>query len=414
MFKTYLHIALIGLLSTLNFTLSTTRCFAEVPRLTVVVVANGLTEEHIPQLRPYWLQGGLQAFQSEMFFSTVNFNQTLYGGDEALVTLLTGTTPRTSGYAMDTIFDRVLRKPIAVIEDKTQDGIGTPLRLSLQGVRTATVGDELRLDYGKNSKIYAIGVHPITTMIMAGHTANACCWWDNITEQWVSTTYYPEGLPTAAFDWNNSDKKNKQTLNESITSVALEIQRTQQMGLDNVPDMLFIEYDLSQEDTNLDVLMNQLILRVGRHNLQLFVLGTPVPAQPSSFNIDRAAALTSTYLIALYGTERWVNGGWKNSIYLNQSLMEQKRISLPQIKAQVCTFLMDFEGVAAAYPVEDAMVLPETKENINKHCAGDVIVCLEHDWLYREPQATLLWWREDKTYPTHPINALDVKHLIYK
>ena len=166
MFKTYLHIALITLLlySSTSILHSQT-----LPRLTVVVVANGLTEEHIPQLRPYWLQGGLQAFQSEMFFSTVNFNQILYGGDEALVTLLTGTTPRTSGYAMDTIFDRVLRKPIAVIEDKTQDGIGTPLRLSLQGVRTATVGDELRLDYGKNSKIYAIGVHPITTMIMAGH-----------------------------------------------------------------------------------------------------------------------------------------------------------------------------------------------------------------------------------------------------
>ena len=63
------------------------------------------------------------------------------------------------------------------------------------------------------------------------------------------------------------------------------------------------------------------------------------------FNVDRAAALTATYLMALYGTERWVDGGYGQSIYLNRSLIEQKHLSLPQLQQQVAAFLMDFEGI---------------------------------------------------------------------
>lgn len=415
MLKTYLHIALIGLLSTLNFTLSTTRCFAEVPRLTVVVVADGLTKDNIAQLRPYWLQSGTDNLLKETYITSLDFNHWTYGGNEALATILTGTTPRVHGYAMDTVFNRSTRRSVALLEDKTYNGIGTSLRLSSEALHSATIADQYRLDYGKNAKIYAVGIHPQTTMLMAGHAANACCWWDNIKEQWVSTTYYPEGLPSAADDWNMNAKKDKQTLNERVTHIALEVQRTQQMGLDNTPDILLLEYDLGLDDTNLDVLMNQLILRVGRKNLQLLVIGTPQGGELTAFNIDRAAALTSTYLIALYGHERWIDGGYGHSLYLNKQLIEQKKQSLPEIKNLICAFLMDFDDVAAAYSLEQAMTLEETRESVNKHCSGDIVVTIEHNWQYQPPQSTLLWWKGyDTNYPQSPINALQVKHLIYK
>lgn len=413
MFKTYLHIALITLLL---YTPTPLLLYSQsLPRLTVVVVADGLTEDNLVQLRPYWLQSGAQALNKEAFITSVGFEQWLYGGNEALASILTGTTPRESAYAMDTVFDRTTRRPYATLEDKSATGIGTPLRLSPKALRSATIADEYRLDYGKNAKIYAVGIHPTTTILMAGHAANACCWWDNVTEQWVSTSYYAEGLPSPADDWNMSDKRDKLTLNERVTNIALEIQRTKQMGLDDTPDILLIEYDLSLDDTNLDVLMNQLILRVGRYNLQLLVIGTPQQDISSPFNIDRAAALTSTYLMALYGNERWIDGAYGHSIYLNKSLIEKTKVSLPQMKSLICSFLMDFEGVAGAYPLEQALILDETKESVNKHCSGDIIVTLEHDWQYRQPTSTILWWKGRTTdHPTQTINALQVKHLIYK
>ncbi len=414
MFKTYLHIALIGLLSTLNFTLSTTRCFAEVPRLTVVVVADGLTEDNLIQLRPYWLTGGMSSLSKETYITSVSLDHRLYGGQEALASLLTSTTPREHGWAMDTVFNRSLGRPQALVEDKRQKGIGTPLQVSLESLMKATLADEYRLDYGAKTKIYAVGIHPAPTMLLAGHAANACCWWDNIKEQWVSTTYYTEGLPSPADEWNMSEKKDKLTINERVTQLALEIQRTQQMGLDEVPDILLIEYDLGLTDTNLDVLMNQLILRVGRYNLQLLVLGTPQGEETSVFDIDRAAALTSTYLIALYGHERWIEGRYGNSLYLNKGLIEQKKLSLSEVESRVCSFLMDFEGVAAAYPVNKAMLLDQTKESINKHCTGDIVITLEHGWQYREPKVTLLWWSgRGANYPKEPIDYKQIRHLIY-
>ena len=412
MFKTYLHIALITLLLYFSTPLLLSQTL---PRLTVVVVADGLTEDNIAQLRPYWLQSGTESLLKETYITSLDFNHWTYGGHEALATILTGTTPRVHGYAMDTVFNRNTRRPIALLEDKTASGIGTPLHLSSEALHSATIADQYRLDYGKNAKIYAVGIHPTTTMLLAGHAANACCWWDNIKEQWVSTTYYTEGLPSAADDWNINTKKDKQTLNERVTHVALEVQRTQQMGLDNIPDILLLEYDLGLDDTNLDVLMNQLILRVGRKNLQLLVIGTPQGSEQTSFNIDRAAALTSTYLMALYGHERWIDGGYGHSLYLNKQLIEQKRQSLPEMKNLICAFLMDFDNVAAAYSLEQAMTLEETKESVNKHCSGDIIVTLEHNWQYQPPQSTLLWWKGYNTnYPQEPINALQVKHLIYK
>ena len=176
-----------------------------------------------------------------------------------------------------------------------------------------------------------------------------------------------------------------------------------------------MEYDLGLDDINLDVLMNQLILRVGRYNLQLLVVGTPQGNKISTFNIDRAAALTSTYLMALYGHERWIDGGYAHSIYLNKSLIEAKRLSLSEIKNQVCTFLMDFEGVATAYPLEQAMMLDHTKEFVNKHCSGDVIVTLEPHWQDKRPQSAILWWSgHAANYPKDRIKAQQVRHLIYK
>lgn len=416
MFKTYIHISLIGVLAFIGqlFSLPLYSSTPQQPRLTVVVVADGLTEDNLVQLRPYWLQGGVQALHQEAFITSVTFNQWLYGGNEALASLLTGTTPRESAYTMDTIFNRLTRLPYATLEDKSAVGIGTPLRLSPKALRSATIADEYRLDYGKDAKIYAVGIHPTTTILMAGHAANACCWWNNINEQWVSTSYYAEGLPSPADDWNMNDKKDRLTINERVTNIALEIQRTQKMGLDDVPDILLLEYDLGIDDTNLDMLMNQLILRVGRYNLQLLVIGSPQVKETSAFNIDRAAALTSTYLMALYGNERLIDGGHGHSIYLNKSLIEKSKMSLPEMKSLICSFLLDFEGVAGAYPLEQAMILEETKESVNKHCSGDIVITLEHDWQYKKPEATILWWTGRTTnYPTEPINALQLKHLIY-
>jgi hypothetical protein len=145
------------------------------------------------------------------------------------------------------------------------------------------------------------------------------------------------------------------------------------------------------------------------------------------FNADRAAALTSTYLMAIYGHERWVDGGYGPFIYLNRMLIEKKRMSLETIQRQVANFLMDFEGVQVAYPIHEA-ITSEDKSSIYRKHAGDVYFRLQDNWLLdntetdtfdqvvqSEPIVPLLYWSGSiTTFPEGKLHATDIKSLIIK
>ena len=70
--------------------------------------------------------------------------------------------------------------------------------------------------------------------------------------------------------------------------------------------------------------------------------------------------------MALYGHERWVDGVYGQSIYLNRTLIEQKRLNLETIQRQVANFLMDFEGVQIAMPGHEAMTYPALGSSLCK------------------------------------------------
>ena len=492
MSKTYLHIALIALLSTINCQLSTVTAS---PKLTVVVVVDGLRQDNLNQLRPYWQQGGLRTLSEEAFQTTIDFPHIVYGGNETTATLMTGVTPAQHGYAMDYYFSRSDRRPHLLLEDNTQNGIGTSLAISPKALLSPTIGDVLRMRVGAKAKIFAVGIHPETTILLAGHSANACCWIDDGKKAWVTTSYYPLGLPSAAdemningrfeelvgrvwqprmnitsyisptdheirksFSYDSEDILLKSPVaNTLVVELALAIQKSEQLGSDPTPDLLLLELNTvtpaatadriqsaEQEDMHLwlnqdlGYLIEQLQKRLGRENVDFLLVGRPVLGigcetfkaagiQVNSFNIDRAAALVSTYLMALYGHERWVDGGYGQSIFLNRTLIEQKKISLPTVQRQVANFLMEFEGVQTAFPQNEALLYPELASSMNKR-QGDVVFTLLPGWqlhandktvsdavLESHPTAPLLYWSGSYvTFPEGQLSAIDIINLIEK
>ena len=63
--KTYIYSTLIGLVWA--------SLVCAVPRLTVVAMVDGLTEENLNTLRPYWTQGGIRTLSEEAFQTTVSY-----------------------------------------------------------------------------------------------------------------------------------------------------------------------------------------------------------------------------------------------------------------------------------------------------------------------------------------------------
>ena len=486
--KTHLyHSLIIGLL-----TLAVSSFAA--PRLTVVAMVDGMTTENLNRLRPFWFKGGLRTMSEEAYQTSVAFPHLVYGGNETTATLVTGATPDRHGYTMDNYFLRRDRRVHAMLEDELVRGIGTSRRISAKGLLAQTITDKMRLLYPE-AKIYAIGLQPQTTVLLAGHAANACCWLDTESLQWVATAAYSEGLPAAAYDQNKngrietlaarqwtpkmdipsymcpSQQERKKSFNYEVKSVlpkapeantlvielALAMQEKEKLGADATPDLLMLQLNVlsplaesdriasaEQEDMylrlnqDLGFLMEQLDKRIGHTNYQILVVGRPVlgtsahtmadihmPVQ--SFNADRAAALTGTYLMALYGHERWVDGAYGQSIYLNRSLIEQKRLNLETIQRQVANFLMDFEGVQIAMPSHEALHYPMLQTTLCKRHTGDVVFLLQPEWRLMQderneldlviddnPKAPLLFWTGTlRPMPQDQIGATDVADLIF-
>lgn len=484
--KTYLY-------STLILSLLAVCSFAA-PRLTVVAVVDGLTTENLAMLRPYWQQGGLRTLSEEAYQTTVAFPQLVYGGNETTATLVTGETPDRHGYTMDTYFSRRDRRIHAMLKDEEVHGIGTSIHIGPKALLTRTITDRMRILYPA-AKIYAIGIQPETTVLLAGHAANACCWIDAASHKWVATAAYTEGLPTAAYDYNNggrfdilaahqwtprmdipmynhpTEQERKKSFsyavkdiltkspeaNTLVIELALALQKDQKLGTDATPDLLMLQFNtlspLAQSDAiesaeqedmylrlnqDLGYLMEQLDKRIGRANYQVLVVGRPVlgtSAQTLSdlhmpvqqFNVDRAAALTGTYLMALYGHERWVDGSYGQSLYLNRTLIEQKRLSLETIQRQVANFLMDFEGIQIAMPGHEAMLHPLLGSTLCKRHTGDVVFVLQPGWQLMQderhaidrviddkPKVPLMLWSGTlRPMPQNQLTATDVADLIF-
>lgn len=479
----------IDLYSTLT-ALLLTLCLQAAPRLTVVAVVDGLTTENLAMLRPYWQQGGLRTLSEEAYQTSVAFPHLVYGGNETTATLVTGETPDRHGYTMDYYFSRRDRRTHAMLTDEQVHGIGTNLHLSPKALLSRTITDRLRIRYPE-AKIYAVGIQPETTVLLAGHAANACCWIDAASHKWVATAAYTEGLPTAAYDYNNGGRfdilaahqwnprmdipmythptaqERKKSFSYAVKDVltkapeantlvielALALQKDQKLGTDATPDLLMLQFNtlspLAQSDAiesaeqedmylrlnqDLGYLMEQLDKRIGRANYQILVVGRPVlgtSAQTLSdlhmpmqqFNVDRAAALTGTYLMALYGHERWVDGSYGQSVYLNRTLIEQKRLNLETIQRQVANFLMDFEGVQIAMPGHEAMLYPLLGTTLCKRHTGDVVFLLQPGWQLMQderhtidrviddkPTAPLLLW--SGTLRPMPQNQLDATSIV--
>jgi len=483
--KTYLYTTLI--FSFLSLAVSAA------PRLTVVAVVDGLTTENLSMLRPYWQHGGLRTLSEEAFQTSVSFPHLVFGGNETTATLMTGTTPDRHGYTMDNYFLRKDRMQHAMLEDASVRGIGTPLQLSPKSLLSQTITDRMRLLY-PNAKIYAVGIQPETTILLAGHAANACCWIDNRGQQWVSTAAYSEGLPAAAYDQNRAGKiaglaaetwtpkmdmpaylcptqqerrrgfsypvadvlLHAPQANTAVIELALDIQQKEHLGTNATPDILMLQLNTltpnatsdhiacaEQEDIylrlnqDLGFLMEQLDRRIGHDHYQVLVVGRPIlgmgtqqlstinmPAQ--QFNVDRASALISTYLMALYGHERWVDGGFGQGIYLNHTLIEQKRENLEVMQRQVANLLMEFEGVQVAMPSHEALLYPMLSTTLCKRHMGDVVFMLQPGWILmnndrnqadmvvdEHPQSPLLLWSGTlRAMPQGQLDATDVMKLI--
>lgn len=212
--------------------------------------------------------------------------------------------------------------------------------------------------------------------------------------------------------------------NSLVADLAKTILKEQELGKDLHTDALLLQFtvrtpgeqsfsELSMEKEDmylrLDNALQDLITTaesIAGAGKVLYVLygsqsDTRSPSELKKFNFHagyynsyRSMALLNSYLMALYGQEKWVKAYYGRHIYLNRKLIEEKGHNFSAFQQVVADFVSEFEGVQSALPLHQVLHLPvnpdtemaRLRNSVHRKTAGDVVILLQPGWLETDEQ----------------------------
>lgn len=259
---------------------------------------------------------------------------------------------------------------------------------------------------------------------------------DLSSEKWipsasVSTYLNPtvKGSRTVPFAFNPTERragntaklllKNTPAANSLVTSLAKSVFDKEQLGIDKNTDIMLLQYTVKipnqiasalsfaeQEDMYLRLdreiqsLLHTVSSKIGMDKVLIYVVGStsdihsPVELGKNQipaglFNADRALALLNTYLMAVYGQDKWITGYYGKNIFLNKKKIEDKKLNWSEFVNRVTDFLIEFEGVQAAYSSagvlnfsgETSDFRAKFRNSFNKNTSGDILISLMPGWV---------------------------------
>src|SRR5690606_14564330 len=75
-------------------------------------------------------------------------------------------------------------------------------RMSPHNQLSSTIGDELKMSSNQKAKVFAVALKDRSSILPAGHAANAAFWFDESTGNFVSSSWYVNDLPQWLKDFN--------------------------------------------------------------------------------------------------------------------------------------------------------------------------------------------------------------------
>jgi len=291
----------------------------------------------------------------------------------AIAVAATGAAPELNGVTGSRWFDRERLRPIECTAD------GTP-----QALTCATLGDELKVETDGKALVFGLARRRDAAIMHAGHAANAAIWQDEKSGKWRTSDYYAkDGLKwLQAFSALNGVAAD----NDALVKLALQCIDSNMMGGDEVCDLLALHLendDYGRLDHTLATLIKGVESRVGAGRVVFSIAGTTgaeggidsdtyrryrIPT--GTFYINRTGELLNMFLGATYGRNQYVEGYFRNQIFLHRKLLEQRRINRQELYERCREFLTDCDGVSRVKTSAD--VLPPR--------SGDIVVELMPGW----------------------------------
>ena len=387
------------------------QAFQLAPRLVVNITIDQLRTDYIEAFSPLYCQGGLRKlFAESIVYDAASYPYAPVDKASAAATLSTGTTPYYHGIVASKWLDRSTLRPVFCIEDSKH-------YLSPAKLATSTVGDEMKISSNGTAIVYSVAADPETAILSAGHAADAAIWIDGKTGKWRTSTYYGATPPAwfkAYTSISTQSINDKTSTNDAIVDMSLQVIKSTAMGKDDTSDMINITLAATKPDgtavtdwktemesvyMKLDKTLEKLIegieKEIGREHALFVITSTGYATETvanlekyriptGTFYINRTANLLNMYLSAIYGQGMYAEACFRNQIYLNHKLIEQKRVSMSEVLNRSQEFLVLSSGISDVYTSERLLAgnndILKIRNGFNPNLNGDITIEVTPGW----------------------------------
>ncbi len=176
------------------------------PKLVVVIAIDQFRADFLTRLDPYLSEGGLKQLRREGASFTGHYGHyaTYTGPGHAL--LLSGSYPYINGISTNKFFNQASQRSEAMVFDANAKILGLEktdpdMDVSPRNFLGSTVGDELSLASGGQSKTIALATKGRGAILMGGRLGKTY-WMNDDTGEMTTSTYYQRALPAWVTAWN--------------------------------------------------------------------------------------------------------------------------------------------------------------------------------------------------------------------
>ena len=207
------------------------------PKLVVGIVVDQMRWDYLYRYNDRYQAGGFKRMLNEGFTcenTHIDYLPTETGPGHSCI--YTGSVPAIHGIAANSFIIQATGKPMYCAEDTTVQGVGSTSvagKMSPRNLQASTITDELRLATNFRSKVVGIALKDRGSILPAGHTPNGAYWFDDVTGNWITSTYYTNDLPAWVKQFN--DKKLPASYLTKTWETLYPINTYKQSTADNTP-----------------------------------------------------------------------------------------------------------------------------------------------------------------------------------
>jgi len=183
----------------------------EKPKLVVGIVIDQMRYDYLTKFYAKYTDDGFKRLVNEGFnCENAHFNYIPTYTAVGHASIYTGTTPMHHGIISNWWYDKFSKKQIYCVDNTNFKTVGSDSdkgNKSPYRMLTTTITDELHLHQNMKGKTIGIAIKDRSSILPAGHTANAAYWYDGEGDgKWITSSFYMKELPNWVQRFNDLKK----------------------------------------------------------------------------------------------------------------------------------------------------------------------------------------------------------------